>query len=303
VLSGPGAPRAGARARRDWPLAALLLLPSLLLFAVWVFYPLARTVWLGLYETDFFGERRLWVGWEQYADVLRSGELRHSLWVSAAFTLLTVPTGLAAGLALAVLAHRPLRGITVFRTIFSSTIATSVAVASLMWLVLLDPSIGVLSQLLPFDVLETPGLLGRPGWALVAVSLTTVWQNLGFTFVLMTAGLQSVPDELYEAARVDGAGAWLRFWHVTVPMLSPVLLFGAVVLTISGFQSFGQIDLLTDGGPGDATSVLVWSIYDNAFGASAQEGVAAVQAVVLFVVVLVLSAVQFTVLDKRVHYG
>jgi ABC-type sugar transport system permease subunit len=223
--------------------------------------------------------------------------------VTLKFALLVVPAGLALGVALAVLADKRIRGSGFFRTVFSSTVATSVAVAALMWLVLLNPAVGFLSNVLPFDVLKRPGLLNDPGWALPAVSLTTIWQGLGLTFILMTAGLQSIPAELYESARIDGASAWRRFHTITLPMLGPTLLFGFVVLTIGAFQSFGQINLLTDGGPQDRTNVLVYAIYRNAFGSSVNQGVAAASSVFLFAIVLVLTLVQFRVLDRRVHYA
>jgi sn-glycerol 3-phosphate transport system permease protein len=287
----------------EFLLALLMLVPSLVLFGVFVFYPLGRTVYLGLHQNDFFGGNQVYVGWSQYTDVLTSDAFRHSLWVTVQFALLTVPLGLALGIGMAVLAHRVLRGIGFFRTVFSSTVATSVAVASLMWLVLLNPSIGVLTRILPFDVLKSPGLLNDPTWAIVAVSATSIWQNLGFTFIVMTAGLQGIPDELYESAEMDGAGGWRRFTDVTLPMLSPTILFAAVVLTISAFQAYGQIDFLTEGGPGDSTRVLVYSIYGKSSPIGGNPGLQAATAVLLFVLLLVLSIVQFTVLERRAHYA
>jgi sn-glycerol 3-phosphate transport system permease protein len=289
--------------QRESLLALAFLSPSLFVFGVFIFYPLVRTAYLGLFETDFFGGNRVYLGPSQYGEVVTSDGFRNSLWVTVQFSLLVVPAGLALGVGLAVLADKRIRGSAFFRTVFSSTVATSVAVASLMWLVLLNPAVGLLSNLLPFDVLKNPGLLNDPKWALPAVSLTTIWQGLGLTFILMTAGLQSIPAELYESARIDGASPWRRFHTITLPMLGPTLLFGFVVLTIGAFQSFGQINLLTDGGPQDRTNVLVYSIYRNAFGSSVNQGVAAATSIFLFVIVLVLTLVQFRVLDRRVHYA
>lgn len=288
---------------RESLLALGLLAPSLAVFGVFVFYPLIRTAWLGLHQNDFFGGNRTYVGWSQYGDIFASDVFRSSLATTARFTALTVPTGLVLGLGLAVLANKKLRGIGVFRTLFASTVATSVAVASLMFLVLFNPSIGVLTRLLPFDVLKNPGILADPDTALIAVAVTTVWQNLGFTFVIMSAGLQGIPDDLYESALIDGAGGWRRFVDVTVPLLGPTLLFATVVLTIGAFQTYGQIDLLTQGGPGDATRVLVYSIYGTTSPIANNEGVQSATAVLLFGVVFLLSFVQFGFLDKRVHYG
>ncbi len=172
------------------------------------------------------------------------------------FALLTVPTGLVLGLGLAVVADRHLRGIGIFRTIFSSTVATCVAVASLMWFFLLQPDIGCALRIGWFSDMfpvMTPGLLNDSGTALPAVAVSCIWANLGFTFIVVTAGLQSVPRELYESAFVDGAGGWRRFTNVTVPMIAPTLLFATVVLTSRAFQAYGEFDLLTGGGPGRRT--------------------------------------------------
>jgi ABC-type sugar transport system permease subunit len=288
---------------RDTATALALLSPSLVVFGVFVFYPLVRAGFLGLHQNDFFGGNRVYIGFSQYVDVFNSKGFRDSLGTTLQFALLTVPTGLVLGLSLAMLADKKLRGIGFFRTIFASTVATSVAVASLMFLVLFNPSIGVLTKLLPFDVLKSPGLLQDPDTALIAVAVTTVWQNLGFTFIVISAGLQSIPSELREAALIDGAKSWRRFTNVTLPLLSPTLMFAAVVLTIGAFQSYGQIDLLTEGGPGDATRVLVYSIYGKTSPIVNNEGVQSATAVLLFLIVLLLSVFQFTFLDKRVHYG
>jgi sn-glycerol 3-phosphate transport system permease protein len=135
----------------------------------------------------------------------------------------------------------------------------------------------------------------------MAVSVTTVWQNLGITFIIISAGLQSLPDDLYEAARVDGIGGWRRFVHITLPLLSPTLLFASVVLTISAFQSFGQIDLLTEGGPLDSTRVIVYSIFSDA--RAGDLGLASAQATLLFVILFLLTLVQMRVLERRTFYG
>ena len=289
------------RWRRDWPLALLLLAPSIAVFGVFVFYPLVRTFQLGLYRSDPFGGLGNYIGIEQYRDVFASESFRRSLWITVKFAMLTVPTGLALGLGLAVLAHRELRGIRIYRTIFSSTVATSVAVASLMWYTLLNPSIGLVNQALELAGQDRIQFLQSEGWALLSVSMTTVWQNLGFTFIVISAGLQSVPDELLESARIDGAGGWSRFWNVTFPLLTPTLLFAFVVLSINAFQTFGQIDLLTQGGPLHSTEVLVYSVFQAARGGDPSR--AAAEAVALFGIMLVLTIVQLRVLERRVHYG
>ncbi len=289
----------GRRMRRERWLALTFLLPSVLVFAAFVFYPLVRTIVLGAHRSDPFGNLGRFVGIEQYLDVLRSSSFRNSFGVTVKFALLTVPAGLALGTALAVLAHQQLRGIQVFRVIFSSTIATSVAIASLMWITLLNPSVGMVNQLLTWMGRDRILFLQDPTWALPSVAASTIWLHLGFTFIVISAGLQAIPDELIESAAVDGAGPWRRFRHVTLPLLSPTMLFALVVLTIHAFASFGQIDLLTSGGPLEHTNVMVYSIFTKV---GRDPSVAAAQAVVLFVIMILLSGLQLRLLERRVVY-
>jgi ABC-type sugar transport system permease subunit len=298
--------------RRKWretPLAVAMLGPSLLVLGIFVLYPLGRAVWLGQQRCNYQGKNCQSVGWGQYTNVIQSNEFQHALWVTVKFAAITVPFGLALGVGLAVLADRHLRGMRFFRTIFSSTIATSVAVASLMWLFLLQPSVGVLANVgwlnSLFPVIKEPGLLNDPGTALWSVGISSVWANLGFTFILVTAGLQGIPRELQESAYVDGAGGWARFKHVTLPLLSPTLLFTTVVLTSRAFQAYGEMDLLTNGGPvpQDSTTTVTYFIYGSSSIIKNNDGLQAAVAVLLFIVLLGLSALQFRGFGKRVHYG
>lgn len=290
------------RRRREGALALLMLSPSLVVFGVFIFYPFVRNFQLAFYRTPPFpGLPRRWAGFDQISDVLGSEAFRNSVWVTVKFALFTVPPGIALGLLLAVVAHQRLRGITIYRTIFSSTVATSVAVASVIFLTLLNPQIGLLNHYLDFDF----NLLRDRTWALPMVSLVTVWQNLGFTFILMSAALQSIPDEMWEAAKIDGARAWRQFRQVTLPLLSPAIFFAVVVGTIAAWQAFGQIDLLTQGGPGGRqgeTNTLTYFVFTEFFQQQ-NEGSAAVLAIALFFIVLVLTLLQLRFLERRVHYA
>jgi len=281
----------------------LFVLPALGLFGLFVFYPIVKTAYLGLYAQPVFpGLPTRYVGFSQYSAVLSSSQFLGDLWRTVLFIGFTMPLGIALGLGMAVLAHKRLRGIRIFRTIFSSTIATSVAVASVIFFTLLDPQVGLLSYLLGQH--GGAGILNNPTWALPAVAVTTIWQNLGFTFILMSAALQSVPDELLEAASVDGSGPTATFWRVTFPLLSPQLFFVGVIGIIAGFQAFGQIYILTGGagGPDNHTTTILFDIYTNAF-VNNNMGTAAVMAIALFVILLVLTALQFLVLQRRVFYA
>lgn len=289
------------RRRREILLAAALLAPSALIYAVFVFYPFARNIYISLYSTPPFpGLPSRFVGLSQYSQVLGSHNFLNSLWVTILFVLYTVPAGLIFGLLLALLAHQKLRGVRFFRTVFASPVATSVAVASVIFFTLLNPQVGLFTYWLGQE--NQLSVLDNPTWALVAVSVVTVWQNVGLAFILMSAGLQAVPDELLEACELDGARRWNRFRHVILPLLSPTIFFAVVVGTILSLQSFGQIDLLTQGGPLQRTNLLVYNIYDQVFNQS-NSGRAAVMAIALFFITLTLTLIQIRLLERRVTYA
>jgi sn-glycerol 3-phosphate transport system permease protein len=285
-----------------------MLAPSAVILGVFVIYPLVQAVWLGHMRCNPSGENCRSNGWDQYVDVARSDEFLHALWVTIKFALLTVPAGLVLGVGLAMLADKFLRGIAAFRFIFTSTIATSVAVASLMWLFLLQPDVGALANVSwiadAFPVMKSPGLLRDPGTALASVAVSSTWASLGFTFLLVTAGLQGIPRDLHEAAAVDGAGGIRRFWNITLPMLGPTLLFVLVVLTTRAFQAYGEVDLLTRGGPRPeaSTTTLTYLTYGTDSIINNNIGLQSAVAVLLFLVLLVLAAIQLVAVGRRVHY-
>jgi sn-glycerol 3-phosphate transport system permease protein len=289
------------RRRREAALGYLMLLPAFGAFGLFVFFPLVRTVYLGLFEVPPFpGLPMKYVGLHQYASVLSSSQFLSPLWISTLFVAFTVPAGIVLGLVMAVATHKQLVGIRIFRAIFSSTIATSVAVASVIFWTLLDPTTGLFAYWI--GQRGGVGIFGNPTWALPAVAVVTIWQNLGFTYVLMSAALASVPEDLLEAAAIDGASGATRFLRVTVPLISPMLFFAAIVGVISGFQSFGQIDLLTAGGPSGHTNVLLYQIYTT-FYQNTNTGTASVMAVALFVLLTILTALQFLVVQRKVFYA
>lgn len=293
---------AAARKRKEAGLAYLLLLPALAIFAVFTFYPFLKNFKLALYQNPPYpGLPAKYVGLSQVTSVLGSSAFHQSLMSTFLFVIMVVPTGLIGGLLLALAAHKEIKGMAVFRTIFSSTVVSSVAVAAVVFGTLMNPIVG----LLPWLGLNVhPSILQSPTWALPAVAMIAIWQFLGLSFIIMTAGLQSLPEEVLEAARLDGAGTWTMFWRVTVPLLSPTLFFGLVIGTIYAFQSFGQIDILI--GPANAafthTNVLLYYVY-QALSIQNDPGLAAVLSIVLFAILLVVTLLQMRFLEKRVHYA
>lgn len=283
-----------ARRVKDTVWAAAMLLPSLVIFAAFFFYPLYRLVDLGLHQQNRFGTASRYVGFDQFRTVLTGDEFRSGLWTTVQFVLLTVPLGLVLGVLLAVAANRRLRGIKVFHTIFASTVASSVAVTSVIFLVLVNPQIGYFGDVRFFS-------LADPHTALRGVALSSVWENLGLTFIIVLAALQAIPDEIHEAAVLDGYGPTRKLFKITLPLISPSLLFLTVVLVIFGFQAFGQVDILTGGGPAGATETLVFKIFNSQQPIS--QGQCAVMAIGLFGVTFLVSLAQLALLERRVHYG
>jgi len=282
------------RRTREALLGWALLVPSAAVFGAFVFYPLYRLIDLGLHEKNRFGTAERYVGLSQYADVLSGDEFRSGLSVTIRFVLLTVPIGIVLGVGLAVAANRRLPGIKVFQTIFSSTVASSVAVASVIFLVLVNPQIGFFGDVRYLSLAHTDS-------ALRGIALSAVWANLGLTFIIVLAALQAVPEEIDEAAALDGYGPLRKLFRITLPLISPTLLFLVVVLVIFGFQAFGQVEILTGGGPARSTETLVYKIFNSQQPLDQGEG--AVMAIGLFGLTFVVSLLQIGLLERRVHYG
>ena len=274
---------------KELGLAALFLGPSIAVFVTFFYLPFFRLLGWGTYEQVRGGQSYRDVGLDQYRSILGGSEFRAGFWHSVQFVLLTVPAGLVLGVLLAVAAHRQLRGIKVYQAIFSSTLASSVAVSSVIFFFLFNPVVGF------FQV----NWRNEKGMALFAAALPSIWQNLGLAFVIVLAGLQAVPDEVLEAARLDGYGPFRRLMRITLPLISPVLLFLLVVLVIFGFQAFAQIEVITNGGPAGASETLVFKI----FRLNQDYGAGAVMSVGLFFITLIVTFLQFAILERRVHYG
>ncbi|MGF7033043.1 sn-glycerol 3-phosphate transport system permease protein [Paenibacillus mucilaginosus] len=288
-------------ALREHLLAYGFLAPSLALFAVFLFYPLLKSVYLSLHLTDPRGRIAAYAGLDNFTELFTSDKFYQSLKVTLSFTLLTVPTGIALALLLAALSHNKLRGMKVFQFIFSLPVAISVGTGSVIWMMLFHPTLGTLNYFLSLLGVEGIRWLSDPAWALYSVSIMTVWMNLGFNYIVLLSGLQSVPEEIYDSAKIDGSGPLRTFFGLTLPLISPTLFFSGIVSVIGAFQSFGQIHILTKGGPMNSTDVIVFNIYEDAF-VNFRFGIGSAQALVLFAVILLLTIVQFRMFERKVHY-
>lgn len=280
----------------------LYLLPSLIAFAVFVFYPVIKSIWISLHaDNPFGGTSDVFVGLDQYKNALSSESYRNSLKITLLYTLYTVPVGLLVALLLAVLANLRLRAISVYRVAFAITIGVSVGAGAVIFALLYNPSVGALNYFLSRVGLSPVQWLTHTNSALWAIAIGTIWLGLGFNFTILLSGLQGIPEELYESAKIDGASPGRMFFNVTLPLLSPTLFFVSVISVIAAFQSFAQIDILTKGGPAGATNVVVYSIYRDAFF-NFHSAYASAQAVILFIILVALTGIQFKSLEGRVFY-
>ena len=284
-------------------LALLFLAPSLAVFGLFTFWPLLRSISLSFYANDIVGRPTIFVGLAQYQQMFSSPALRDTLVTTALYTVMTVFASIVLGLLLALLLQARIAGIGIFRTLLATPFAFSVATASVVFAVFFNPGVGIFNGFLYYFHLAPVGWLTNPSTALPSIVVTSVWLQLGYNVLVLSAGLQAIPEEVYEAAKLDGAAGWSLARFVTLPLLTPSLFFLLVVTTILSLQSFGQIHILTRGGPAGSTTTLVYSLYLNAFAfGSSNFGLASAQALVLFVIVVVITGLQFGVLERRVFY-
>jgi ABC-type sugar transport system permease subunit len=281
----------------------LYLSPSLIILGIFVFLPIFTSFALSLHRTAPFGNRTIYVGAENYLRLLQDPNYWNSVRVTLLFALGTVPTGVILAVLLAVALAYPVRHLSgLHRLLIFVPVVISSAVAGVLFRWLYHPVVGYLNYWLTFVGVDGPNWLASKNWALVAVILVSVWRQLGFNVIIALAGVQNIDSSYYDAAKVDGANAIQRFFNITLPMLSPTLFFLLIINVINSFQTFGEIDILTQGGPGQATRTLVYSIYYDAFLGTPQRGYASAQAYLLALMVVAMSFIQFRVLSRRVHY-
>ena len=277
------------------------LAPGLLLFAVYRLYPLLEGLRLSFTNARLGRPTQQWVGLANYTRLAEDTRFGVSLWNTAFYTVASTLPILAVPLVLALALNRGrLRGL--LRSVFFFPFTLSVVTVGLAWLWLLDPVVGPFNYYLRSIGVPARSWLADPHTAMWAIIGTTVWWVTGYYLVIYLAGLQDIPRDLYEAAALDGASSWHAFWAITLPLLRPVLLFVVVTHVIGSFQLFGQVFVLTSGGPGDSTRTVVQHLYETAFQNFFQFGAASAMAWVLFAVILAFSVLQFRLLRGHTEY-
>ena len=286
------------QARRNTLIGWTFILPNFLGFLAFTLIPVTAAFALSFMEWTSFTAPR-WVGLENFQRMFQSDTFWVALRNTVVYALGHVPLTMALALLLAMLLNRKLKGIGFFRVAIFFPYITSLVAVAVVWNTLFSPDTGPINQFLnSIGIAEPPGWTSSSDWAMPAVIITSVWRDMGYYMVLYLAGLQAIPSELYEAAEVDGASAWQRFWNVTIPSLRPTTFFVVVMLTVSSFKVFDLIVVMTNGGPGRSTTVLSQLIYQSGI-VEGKFGYSSAISLVLFVIVLTVTVLQFKIQQRR----
>lgn len=279
----------------------MLLAPQLAVTLIFFFWPAGQAVWQSAFLPDPFGLKQQFVGFENFTFLLMDPYYRASFGTTAIFSSLV--TGLSMGLALwlAVMSDRVIKGADTYRTLLIWPYAVAPAIAGVLWLFMFNPAIGFVSFYLKAFGYDWNHVLNS-GEAMSLVIVAAAWKQVSYNFLFFLAGLQAIPRSVIEAAAIDGAGFWRRFWTIVFPLLSPTTFFLLVVnIVYAFFDTFGVIHTITAGGPQQATTILVYKVYSDGF-VGQDLGSSAAQSVILLFVVGLLTIVQFKYVERRVHY-
>lgn len=288
------------RFRSTW-LPWALVAPQLLVVVMFFFWPAAQALLESVYESDAFGISSTFVGLDNFKRLFADDTYLQSFSTTALFSILVAGSGLVVSLLLAVMADRIVCGGLFYKTALIVPYAVAPAVVGVLWVFMFTPSMGVVSHALQQAGLDWNHLLNSTH-AMILIVTAAVWKQISYNFLFFLAALHSVPKSLIEAAAIDGAGPWSRFWSIQLPLITPTAFFLLVVnIVYAFFDTFAIIDATTSGGPGKATAILVYKVYQDGFKAMDLGGSAA-QSVILMTIVIVLTIVQFRYIEKRVNY-
>jgi sn-glycerol 3-phosphate transport system permease protein len=279
----------------------VLMAPQVLVIALFFFWPAVQALLQSVQQSDAFGTSVEWVGLENFRNLWNDETYLASFITTAIFSTSVAVMGISLSLLLAVFADRIVKGALIYKTLLIWPYAVAPAVAGVLWLFMFAPSVGVVSYWLRAFGVDWNHLLNGTH-AMTLVVMAAVWKQISYNFLFFLAGLQSIPKSLIEAAAIDGARPWHRFWTIVFPLLSPTTFFLLVInIVYAFFDTFAIIDAATQGGPGKDTAILVYKVYYDGFKAMDLGGSAA-QSVVLMVIVVILTVVQFRFVEKKVNY-
>lgn len=282
-------------------IAYLFLLPNLIGFLIFTLIPILCSMGLSVMEWDS-SNPMVFVGFDNFKRLVGDETFKISLWNTFYYSIFTVPFTMAASLGLALILNQKIKGIGIFRTVFFFPHVASLVAIAVVWNLLFHPTLGPVNNILrSLGISSPPGWTASVDWAMPVIIIVSIWKSMGYYMILYLSGLQAIPGELYEAAKVDGANAFQRFKSITLPMLTPTTFFVSIMLTIACFKVFDLVSVMTNGGPGRATNVLVYNIYNTAF-INYEFGYASAISMVLFLIVLFITVIQFRAEKKWVSY-
>ncbi len=281
--------------------AYIFLAPFMIFFLIFVVRAVLAAVELSFYDWQILRPSRPYIGIENYIELFNDDVWWISLSNTIYFTAFTVVGTTIISLAAAIAVTRPIIGQSFFRVLLYMPSLLSVGAVGLIWVWLLNTQFGIINYGLSFFGIRPVNWLGDPNLVIPALSITTIWWGFGFPMLIFIAGLQGIPEQLYEAARIDGSGSWDLFWHITLPLLRPTILFVTVTGVISHFQVYGQPFIMTNGGPGRSSYSLIFYLYQIAWTAF-RMGYGAAVAVAIAVIMAVLTSIQFIFLSRRIEY-
>lgn len=280
----------------------LLLLPAFLFLMLFTFYPILKTIVLSFYESGLSVIDSTFVGTENYSRMLNDEVFWKVMKNNILFALGTVPLGVGLGLLMAILVNRTFKGNGLVKTFFFYPVVIPIIAISNIWLFIYTPEYGLLNQILSLFGIGDVNLLGNTSTVLIAMMIMLIWKEAGFFMIFYLAALQNVSKEIYEAAMIDGATPWYRFRKITFPLIMPTTIFVVVVAVTNAFKTVDHLVVMTQGGPDNASNLLLYYIYDNAFKFM-DSSMAATLTVVMLVTMVIIAGVQFLVMDRKTHYS
>ena len=293
------------RIQRDWREWLIFLAfagPNVALFAIFTYTPLVNNLILSFNDWNMISPDKTFVGLQNYIDIFNDSQMGRVVLNTFVFTAASVILVLLLGLCGGMLLNQQLRGRNAARSVLFAPNVLSGAAIAIVWIYIFDPRFGLIYTILKPLGITSPPWLTDPSWAMPAIVIVYVWKYLGYATVIYIAGLQAIPVDLYEASRVDGAGAWMRFRHVTLPGLSPVMFFLVLTSILSSFQSFDIINVMTKGGPINSTNTMIYRLYELGF-INFAVGRAGVVGMLLFVLMFIVTLLQLRYLDRQVAYA
>jgi multiple sugar transport system permease protein len=302
-VAKPTSQRAGLLSlkQRQYLIAFLFVLPALVNFAIFRYIPIFMAGYASVFDYSLLGGFGDFVGMKNYVRAVEDDLFWTSMWVSFQYALMKVPAQVVISMLLAMFVSRELRGMSVARTIIFFPVVTSLVVAAMLWQLMYNRDLGLIQSVLAVFGLHHNGFTSNPTLALPSIVVMMVWKEVGFSMIIFVAGLKGIPEMFYDAAAIDGAGGFKRFWYITLPLLKPVTLFVIVTQTISAFQVFVPIFVMTQGGPFFATNAIVYYIYQNGFAYNDMGYASALSFFVLALLVAV-SYFQFKLLRGQTEY-